>query len=80
MGGLWGGALSRCTRGLKIIFLRREPAERVYQGGDIDGRIKLLLDALSIPQHNEQVAANEGETAITHCLLEEDPLISGLDV
>jgi hypothetical protein len=33
--------------GLKVLFLRKEPPGKVYQGGDIDGRIKTLLDALN---------------------------------
>ena len=66
--------------GLKILFLRREPPGRVYQGGDIDGRMKTLLDALSIPQHVEQVRANPGGPEVTYCLMEDDSLISGLNV
>src|SRR6202044_293722 len=37
--------------GLKILFLRREQPGRVYQGGDIDWRLKTLLDALTMPHH-----------------------------
>jgi hypothetical protein len=36
--------------GLKILFLRKEKPGRVYQGGDLDNRVKTLLDALCIPQ------------------------------
>jgi hypothetical protein len=63
---------------LKIIFLRHEPPGRVYQGGDIDNRLKTLLDALSVPQHDEQVIP--GSTSPMFCLLEDDSLITGLDV
>jgi hypothetical protein len=41
--------------GLKILFLRKEIPGKIYQGGDIDGRIKTMLDALAMPQHAEQV-------------------------
>jgi hypothetical protein len=72
--------------GLKILFLRKEPPGKVYQGGDIDGRIKTLLDALTMPQHVEQVikgvagpaGINERDPIL--CLLEEDSLVSGLEV
>jgi hypothetical protein len=41
--------------GLNITFLRQEGPGKVYQGGDLDGRIKTLLDALAMPQHREQI-------------------------
>ena len=66
--------------GLKILFLRKERPGKVYQGGDIDGRIKTLLDALTMPQHAEQVLKNTTKAAPIFCLLEEDSLVSGLQV
>jgi hypothetical protein len=63
---------------LKIMFLRHDPPGRVYQGGDIDNRLKTLLDSLSVPQHEEQVIV--GSTSPMHCLLEDDSLITGLDI
>jgi hypothetical protein len=66
--------------GLKIIFLRQEPPGKVYQGGDIDGRIKTLLDALAMPQHREQVLASNTNFDPIYCLLEDDALVSGLEV
>jgi hypothetical protein len=63
--------------GLKILFLRKEGPGKVYQGGDIDGRMKTLLDALAMPQHREQVLS-QGE--MIYCLMEDDSMISGLDV
>lgn len=62
---------------LKIIFLRHEEPGRVIQGGDIDNRLKTLLDALSVPQHDEQVVGNAQGL---YCLLEDDSLVTGLDV
>jgi hypothetical protein len=62
--------------GLKILFLRKEAPGRVYQGGDIDGRIKTLLDALALPQHSEQVL--QGSETPIYCLLEDDSMVSGL--
>jgi len=66
--------------GLKILFLRREPPGKIYQGGDIDGRIKTLLDALSAPQHAEQILEKSTKHNPVHCLVEDDSLISGLNV
>lgn len=67
--------------GLKISFLRKEPPGKVYQGGDIDGRIKTILDALTMPQHKEQIIEHTStETAPIFCLLQDDSLVSGLDV
>lgn len=67
--------------GLKIIFLRKEPPGKVYQGGDIDGRIKTLIDALAMPQHREQVMEKEGDQFHPIlCLLEDDSLVSGLQI
>jgi hypothetical protein len=67
--------------GLKISFLRKEAPGKVYQGGDLDGRIKTLLDALTMPQHVEQVL-ERASTKIgpIFCLLEDDSLVSGLQV
>jgi hypothetical protein len=66
--------------GIKILFLRHEPPGKIYQGGDIDGRIKTLLDALSIPQHAEQILDKSTEADPIHCLVEDESLISGLNV
>ncbi|MGO9025279.1 MAG: hypothetical protein ACLQIQ_13435 [Beijerinckiaceae bacterium] len=66
--------------GLKIIFLRKERPGKIYQGGDIDGRIKTLLDALTMPQHVEQVLEKTPHDDPIYCLLEEDSLVSGLQV
>jgi hypothetical protein len=67
--------------GLKIGFLRQEAPGTVYQEGDIDGRIKTLLDALTMPQHAEQVLEKIGNHEYPiRCLLEDDSLVSGLEV
>ena len=67
---------------LDITFLcPEEPGKLVRQGGDIDNRLKTLLDALSLPQEN-QIANKlqiEEQTPL-HCLLEDDKLIVGLSV
>jgi hypothetical protein len=67
--------------GLKILFLRKEPPGRVYQGGDLDGRIKTLIDSLVMPQHAEQVLERTStKTCPIYCVLQDDCLVSGVNV
>lgn len=68
------------TCSLDILFLRQEdPGSLVLQGGDIDGRIKTLFDALRMPA--EDIAARYPQAQNpTYCLLESDMLISSFDV
>ena len=67
----------RC--GLSILFLRKETPGRIYQGGDLDNRIKTLLDALSAPKPEQIVDDPTIENPI-YCLVEDDSLISALNV
>lgn len=71
----------RC--GLKIKFLRKEePGDFIYQGGDIDNRLKTLFDALAVP-NVDQLVNEPGVTCVSdpiHCLLEDDRLISSVEV
>ena len=67
----------RC--GLKILFLRKEDPGGVYQGGDMDNRLKTLFDALAVPT-NDQIMADPTIEDPIHCLLEDDGLIAGLSV
>jgi hypothetical protein len=68
---------------LNIIFLRRQaPGQLLSEGGDIDNRLKTLLDALSVPP-----AAQERESFDVpalgeplYCLLQDDSLVTGLSV
>ena len=67
---------------LDIIFLRPEdPGSLVLQGGDLDGRMKTLFDALRIPSKQEEDAS--GITPADNplqVLLESDTLISDLSI
>jgi hypothetical protein len=66
--------------GLKILFLRKEEPGRVYQGGDLDNRLKTLFDALSVP-NQDQIVADGGEPdAPIYCLLEDDRLITKVEI
>lgn len=62
---------------LKIHFMRKEAVGRVYQGGDLDNRIKTLLDALSVPEPDQVISDTDTHM---HCLLENDSLVTGLSV
>ena len=78
--GLWCRESYALHCGLDILFLRKEQPGRLYQAGDIDGRIKTLLDALAMPQNKEQVLGRTLPVEPIYCLLEDDSLVSGLRV
>ena len=67
--------------GLEILFLRQ--GGPILQTGDIDGRLKTLFDALTMPRHAEQLKGNEtprdGEDPF-YVLLEDDSLVSQVKV
>jgi hypothetical protein len=64
-----------------ILFLRHEdPGSLILQGGDIDGRIKTLFDALRMPSEDEERAGGIPTATPLYCLLESDSLISDLSV
>lgn len=66
---------------LDILFLRQQdPGALISQGGDIDGRIKLLLDALRMPSRQEQEVAPPQIEGLIYCLMQEDHLVSRLNV
>ena len=50
------------------------------QGGDIDGRIKTLFDALRMPSEEEEKVGGTPTANPLYCLLESDSLISDLSV
>ena len=74
----WGLACS-----LDIVFLRRDDVGNlVVDGGDIDNRIKVLFDALRVPQYNQEIESfppAEDEDPF-FCLLEDDRLITDVKV
>ncbi len=66
---------------LDILFLRREsPGQLVQHGGDIDGRLKTLFDALCIPVSCNQLPSPEPGEDPFFCLLEDDHLITGFQI
>lgn len=74
----------RLVTDLDIVFLRpQEPGFLVTQGGDVDNRVKTLLDALRMPKVENELpqgdSPQDGETPF-FCLLEDDALVTGLSV
>jgi hypothetical protein len=67
----------RC--GLKILFLRKEEPGGIYQGGDIDNRLKTLFDALAVPTVG-QIVADPSMSDPIHCLMEDDAMIAGCSI
>jgi hypothetical protein len=66
--------------GIDILFLRQgDPGALVNQGGDIDNRIKTLLDALKMPDSDASSKWPQ-RADVTHCLMESDTLVSDLNV
>ncbi len=69
---------------LDILLLRPEgPGQILESGGDIDNRIKTLIDALRIPDHATEMpkhADDAPDPNPMYCLLQDDKLITRLAV
>ncbi|WP_428513185.1 hypothetical protein [Roseovarius sp.] len=68
---------------LDILFLRKNPPGSLIQAGDIDNRIKTLLDALRMAQNSQELGQNsvpEKDENPFYCLLEDDQLVSRLNI
>jgi hypothetical protein len=69
---------------LTITLLRPEPPGRIVtQGGDIDNRLKTLLDALKVPRQPDDLPASaepSEEEMPFFCLVSDDQLITNLDI
>ncbi len=68
---------------LEILMLRPESAGNVItQAGDIDNRLKTLMDALQIPKDNQipKSAVPQPGEEVFYCLLEDDNLVTSLDI
>jgi len=69
---------------LRIHLMRPcPPGDIIRHGGDIDNRLKTLLDALRMPSNESELpkiaTVEEGEDTF-FCLFEDDSLITGLSV
>jgi hypothetical protein len=68
---------------LDILFLRRDFPAGVVSAGDLDNRIKTLIDALRKPHSANELRGNEvpaDDEDPFFCLLEDDDLVTGLSV
>ena len=68
---------------LEILLLRPESAGSVLtQAGDIDNRLKTLMDALQVPKDDQipKDVVPQLDEAFLYCLLEDDNLITSLDI
>jgi hypothetical protein len=68
---------------IDILFLRQQdPGELISQGGDIDNRIKTLLDALRLPDKDEDARAPTpvSKEGCIFTLMESDTLVSRLNI
>lgn len=65
---------------LSIVFLRQEdPGSLLLSGGDLDGRIKMLCDALKMPDRAVDSKYLHSHDPL-YCLMESDTLVAGLKV
>lgn len=68
---------------IDVLFLRYDPPGSLVHAGDLDNRLKTLIDALRKPDHANQLKGNEfpadGEDPF-FVLLEDDKLLTGLSV
>ena len=69
---------------LHILFLRHDIPGSAIQAGDIDNRIKTLIDALSIPPDQTGLVGEDGTPRDGEdpffCLLQDDNLVGGFSV
>jgi hypothetical protein len=68
---------------LNILFLRRDgPGNLISSGGDIDNRVKVLLDSLKMPRTTDDLGGMpiEKDENPFFCLLEDDSLITDISV
>ena len=95
---LWADNYERCGRrflplvsdhlgiacSLDVLFLRRDnPGGLITSGGDIDNRLKVLFDAMRIPNVCDEIPKDwvpgEDESPL-YCLMEDDKLIHEIKV
>jgi len=71
------------TCGLEVLLFQHGHLEGVFSSGDLDNRIKTLIDGLKKPQKmnafGEYQKPSRGESPF-YCLLEDDSLVSAFSV
>lgn len=68
---------------IEILFMRpSEPGELIQHGGDLDNRIKTLLDGLRVPSVTEIPTGDQPalDEVPFYCLLQDDALITELAI
>jgi hypothetical protein len=67
---------------LSILFLRRDPPGSVITAGDIDNRLKTLIDGLTMPEQSNQMSSTgpDDEEKPFFCLLQKDSLVTHIDL
>jgi hypothetical protein len=70
---------------LEVVMLRPEPEGRIFQrSGDIDNRLKTLLDALKVPNEPaalpDNLAPPSPDETPFFCMLEDDSFITNVDI
>lgn len=76
------GAYTALFAELDILLLSASLPGGLLRGGDIDNRLKTLLDALSMPQQSQQIPTT-ADTEVDNtvfCLLEDDRLVTRLTI
>jgi hypothetical protein len=64
-----------------ILFLRHEePFNLMRQGGDLDGRVKTLFDALKMPDPKHEYVGDDPTADPLYVVLEDDALISDVSI
>jgi hypothetical protein len=71
--------------GIDILFLRSGAPGKVFESGDIDNRIKTVLDALKAPKQLEELGDFKSKGPYADevpffCLLEDDGLVAKISV
>ena len=61
---------------LDIEILSRDEPGSIVHSGDLDNRLKVLIDALRMPLPNENSIYTPPENKVCFCLLEDDKLIT----
>lgn len=63
-----------------ILMLRPNDSKSIIQGGDIDGRVKTIFDALSIPINGDVLKKLPAPPEVFYTVLSDDSLISKVSV
>ena len=78
------GSYFHLVASLELIMLRPEPEGRIFlRSGDIDNRLKTLLDALKVPNEAAALPNNASPSSDEtpfFCMLEDDSYITNVDI